>query len=284
MRVPGFLALLGCSSIMAGLVSFPAAGQQAAPAVDVPTSEESTGAERTGPVYTLGLGAAVAPDYEGSDDYKGVPLWNLRVGNLYHPDTYVHVLGTTLKSNFLPSDHWRLGISGRYIPERNDVDDNRVNELQNVDASGMLGVMGGYDFIAGPQRDLGVMIDVKTDVSSDNGTLATLQGFYNSVLGPRSRFGLSVDTTWADDNYMSSYFGVNGSNAARSGLHQFHASEGLKDAGVTVSYSYAFGERWGVTVLGRYDRLLNDAADSPIVDDRGDPNQFIVGLLVNFTF
>jgi outer membrane scaffolding protein for murein synthesis (MipA/OmpV family) len=58
----------------------------------------------------------------------------------------------------------------------------------------------------------------------------------------------------------------------------------LKDAGVTVSYSYAFAERWGVTALARYDRLLNDAADSPIVDDRGDANQFILGLLVNFTF
>jgi outer membrane protein len=284
MRVRSFLALLGCSSMMAALVSLPAAGQQVAPAVDVPSSDESTEVARTGPVFTLGLGVAAAPDYEGSDDYKAVPLWNLRIGNLYHPDTYVHVLGPTLKSNLLPSDHWRLGVSGRYIPERNDVEDDRVDRFHSVDASGMLGVMGGYDFIAGPQQDLGVMIDVKTDVSSDNGTLATLQGFYSSVLGPRSRFGVSVDTTWADDNYMSSYFGVSGSNAARSGLHRYDANEGLKDAGVTVSYSYAFAERWGVTALARYDRLLNDAADSPIVDDRGDANQFILGLLVNFTF
>jgi outer membrane scaffolding protein for murein synthesis (MipA/OmpV family) len=185
----------------------------------------------------------------------------------------------------LPSDHWRLGISGRYIPERNDVDDNRVNELQNVDASGMLGVMGGYDFIAGPQQDLGVMVDAKTDVSgNDNGSLATLQGFYGTVLGPRSRLGLSVDTTWANNVYMKSYFGVTEKNAERSGLHPFNAHPALKDVGATVAYTYAFGERWGITALARYDRLLNDAADSPIVDDSGDPNQFIVGLLVNFTF
>jgi outer membrane scaffolding protein for murein synthesis (MipA/OmpV family) len=96
--------------------------------------------------------------------------------------------------------------------------------------------------------------------------------------------GLTIDGTWADDDYMSSYFGVNANNAARSGLHQFNADAGFKDAGITLSYTYAFGERWGLTALARYDRLFGDAADSPIVDDRGDANQFILGLLVNFTF
>ena len=62
--------------------------------------------------FTLGAGAGVAPDYEGSDDYQLVPLWNLRIGNLYHPSTFVQVIGPRLRSNFLPSDHWRLGLSG----------------------------------------------------------------------------------------------------------------------------------------------------------------------------
>ena len=57
---------------------------------------------------TLGAGAGVAPDYEGSDYYEPVPLWNLSVGNLYHPKTYVQVLGPRLRSNFIPDDHWRL--------------------------------------------------------------------------------------------------------------------------------------------------------------------------------
>ena len=83
---------------------------------------------------------------------------------------------------------------------------------------------------------------------------------------------------------MSSYFGVSGEDAAQSGLDQFDADEGLKDVAVSVSYTYAFGERWSVTGIGRYARLLNDAEDSPIVDDRGDANQFVAGLLANFTF
>jgi outer membrane scaffolding protein for murein synthesis (MipA/OmpV family) len=39
-----------------------------------------------------------------------------------------------------------------------------------------------------------------------------------------------------------------------------------------------------VSVLGRYARLLEDAADSPVVDDRGDENQLAAGVLANFLF
>ena len=98
--------------------------------------------------FTLGAGAATTPDYEGSEDYELVPFWNLRAGNLYHPETYVQVIGARLFSNFLPDDHWRLGIAGQFIRERDDVENNQVDELKSVDPSVMLGLIGGYDFLA----------------------------------------------------------------------------------------------------------------------------------------
>ena len=83
---------------------------------------------------------------------------------------------------------------------------------------------------------------------------------------------------------MSSYFGVSASDSVQSGPNQCDADEGLKDVAVSASLTYAFGQRLSVTGVGRYARLLNDAEDSPLVDDRGDANQFVVGLLANFTF
>jgi hypothetical protein len=64
--------------------------------IDVPGQAEVT--TKAGLQYTLGLGVAFAPDYEGSDDYAAVPLWNLRASNLSHPDTFIQVLGPTLRS------------------------------------------------------------------------------------------------------------------------------------------------------------------------------------------
>ena len=283
MRLHSLLVVLACGCTMTGLVAMPAVGQQV-PTFDVPATHVALDPDRAGPVFTIGLGAGFAPDYEGSDDYQGVPLWNFRVGNLYDPETYVLGLGPSLRSNFLPSAHWRLGLSGRYIPERNDVHDDAVDEFDSIDASFLLGVMAGYDFIAGRQRDLGIMLDVKQDVGGDNGFLGTIQGFYGTAVGNRSWLGLGIETTWASEDYMSSYFGVNAGDSAQSGLDQFDADEGLKDVALIVSYTYAFGERWSVTGVGRYARLLSDAEDSPVVDDRGDANQFVVGLLANFTF
>jgi outer membrane protein len=233
---------------------------------------------------TLGAGAGVAPDYEGSDYYEPVPLWNLSVGNLYHPKTYVQLLGPRLRSNFIPDDHWRLGVAGQFIRKRDDVHNDRVDDLKSVDASVMLGVIGGYDFLAGPQQDLILEIEARQDVANDNGFLATIRGSYGGVLTESWRMVAFVGSTWADDDYMNSYFTIDAADAAASGLDQYSADEGFKDVSFGGALTYRFLESWSVAVLGTYARLLGDAKDSPIVDDVGDANQFFGGALINYRF
>ena len=48
--------------------------------------------------------------------------------------------------------------------------------------------------------------------------------------------------------------------------------------------TYRLFERVSISALAIYTRLINDAADSPVVDDVGDENQFFAGALVNYTF
>jgi outer membrane protein len=238
----------------------------------------------TGMNFTLGAGAGAAPDYEGSDDYEIVPLWNLRVANLYHPKTFVQVIGPRFRSNFLPSDHWRFGLAGQFIKERDDVESDRVDALEKVDPSLMLGVVAGYDFLADPQQDLVLEVEARQDVANDNGFLATIRGVYGSRLTERWRFDASVGSTWASEDYMSSYFGIDAADAARSGLDQFSADEGLKDFSVGGALTYQLFERVSVSALANYTRLLEDAEDSPVVDDAGDENQLFAGALVNYRF
>ena len=94
--------------------------------------------------WTLGLGAGVAPDYEGSDDYEAVPLWNITAKDLYHPETYVRIFGPRLRSNFLPDDNFRLGLAGQYVAKRSDVENKRVDALRSTDDGVMLGALLGY--------------------------------------------------------------------------------------------------------------------------------------------
>jgi MipA family protein len=233
---------------------------------------------------TLGAGAGIAPDYEGSDDYVAVPLWNLRAGNLYHPETYVQVLGPRLTSNFLPSDHWRFGIAGQFIGERDDVEDDRVDDLESVDASVMLGLIAGYDVLATPQNDLVLEVEGRQDVANDNGFLGTIRGRYGSRLSERWRLDTLLSTTWASEDYMSSYFGIDASDAARSGLDQFNADEGFKDLTFGASLTWRFFGNWSATGTGTYTRLLGDAEDSPVVKDGGDEDQVFAAFLINYRF
>jgi outer membrane protein len=258
------------------------------PAFAQPATTEATAGETApaqGTSYTIGLGVGMAPDYEGSDDYEVVPLWNLRVSNLYDPSTFVQILGPRLRSNFLPSPHWRLGLAGQFIKERDShVHDNAVGDLENVDPSVMLGVIGGYDFLGDPRESLALEVEARQDVANGNGALVSMRGIYGTPFSEHWRIDTSVEGTWASEDYMSAYFGIDAADAARSGLDQFSADSGFKDVAFGATLTYIFSPRWSVSALGTYTRLLNDAADSPVVKDQGDENQWFGGALVNFRF
>jgi len=234
--------------------------------------------------FTAGVGAGVAPDYEGSKDYKLVPMWTLKAADLWGKPTYVQLLNTNLRSNFLNDEHWRLGVSGQYVPERSDVQNNAVDNMHGIDASALLGVLAGYDFPLGGGSIFGLDVNARYDVLNSNGYLITPEAIYATPIAENWALSTKVSTTYASEDYMSNYFGVSSSNAARSGLHKFSADAGIKDVSLDVALNWSLAENWGLTFLGQYKRLLSDAADSPITDDKGDPNQLVAGVLVNFHF
>jgi MipA family protein len=248
-------------------------------------AEVGAGPSGQGTTYTVGAGVGVAPDYEGSDDYELVPLWNLRVSNLYHPNTFVQIFGPRLRSNFLPDEHWRFGVAGQFIKERDHhVEDSKVGDLKSVDASVMLGVVGGYDFLADPRQNLALEIEARQDVSGGNGFLGTLRGTYGTPLTESWRLDTAIEGTWASSDYMDAYFSIDSADAARSGLDQYSADAGFKDVAFGGTLTYSFLERWSVSTIATYTRLIGDAADSPVVKDQGNENQFFGGALVNYRF
>jgi outer membrane protein len=233
---------------------------------------------------TLGLGAGSAPDYEGSDNRAFVPLWNVRLGNLYDPETFVQVTGPELRSNFLPHPHLRLGLAGRYIADYDNVDDNRVQDLKGTDAAAMLGPTFGYDFLPGAETDAALELDVTYDVAHGNGALVTPRGRVKWMPAAALSAELRLSTSWASDDYMGNFFSINDSDAASSGLDAYSADEGFKDVTLGGSLTYRFAGNWSATGIASLGRMLGDAADSPVVDDRGSENQFAVGALVNYRF
>ena len=225
----------------------------------------------------LGFGPGFAPDYEGSEDYEVVPVPYALAQ--WASGEYVHLLGNKLKANLLDDDMWRLGPMLEYISSRADVDNNRVDDLKNVDASVMLGVFVGAEI-----DRWNASVEMRQDVADGNGFLLTLNGGYNLPIDEQLKLGFGVSTTYADGDYMNTYFSIDGGDSRRSGLKKDDADSGFKDVGLNLSADYNFYENWSVMGLFRYTRLLGDAEDSPVVDDEGDENQLFGGVLVKYSF
>ena len=250
----------------------------------LPEGETGVIPPTSGARFSADLGVAVAPDYEGSEDYRILPLWHLRAQDLYGPTTYVDLFGLRLTSNLVAHPNLRLGPMLQYIPKRGSVDNDRVDDLENVDPALMLGVTGGWDFLTGPERSLGAFVEVRGDVANGHGWLVTPGVRGRQTLTPALSLGGSLTTTWASESYMSDYFGIDGTDARRSGLDREDADAGIKDIALSGALTYQLTARFQVGIVARYARLVGDAADSPIVDDEGSANQLFGGVLLGARF
>jgi len=240
---------------------------------------DAPGAEVSGPPQNIvGLGAALVPEYEGSEDYKvaPVPQVHFKFDNLM----YIDILGTTLKVNLVPNKTFNAGPLLRYRGERDDVKNDAVDDMDKVDAAIELG-----GFVSCNVKNWIFSVSAAQDVSdSHDGMTVDLGLGYRYMLTDSAIFTLLGKATYASEDYMDTYFSVDAADAASSGLDTYDADADWKDVGAMALLQYNITDSWGVLGAFIYKRLLGDAKDSPIVDDEGDPNQYIAGLLVNYRF
>ncbi len=236
--------------------------------------------------WTLGLGAGIAPDYEGSEDYDVVPIPLARAQKGYR---FGQLLGLKIESNLVNHPNWRIGPSANYRQGYNDVSDKRVDNLTDRGSSFELGLKGGYVFqfeqLFLPNPSLDFSLEFLHDVSSGHeGWVLTPSVTYSAALSDSWNMSLGGETTYASGNYMSHYFSVNASEAANSGLDNEDADADFKDLAVNLGLNYEITDNWGLNILGQYKRMLGDASDSPVVDDQGEDNQFFGGVVVSYSW
>jgi OOP family OmpA-OmpF porin len=237
------------------------------------TVSESVGLESS----ILGLGVGAAPDYEGSNEYKAVPLVQARLN--FEKGYYISLFGNSLRANVVPSKNWHLGPMVRYRAERDDVKDDEIDNFEKIDAATEVGLFASYS----GEHLIAVLSGTKDISASYSGYLGELGLGYKIPLS-RGALTLFAMTTYADSEYMETYFDVTPANSIRSDLPTYHAESGFKDASAGFAWQHNLNDNWGLLTVARYSRLLEDAEDSPVVDDEGDANQYFAGLLVNYRF
>ena len=102
--------------------------------------------------------------------------------------------------------------------------------------------------------------------------------------GDRYVFSVGPRVLFSDARYQRAYFGVTPAASLASGLPAYRPGGGVHAVGVASGMSYQLTKRWGVFGYARYERLVGDAAKSPIVRELGSRNQLSGGVGLNYTF
>ena len=234
----------------------------------------------------VGAGLGYAPDYEGSDDYMfgGAPF-----GKYQFPgrEQYILLKAFELQANLINHPWLRFGPSLNYRFGRDDVDDDVVDRMDDIDDTIEGGAFIGVEFIdrANPRKRMSADVDFLHDLGGehDGYTIAFSARFWYPV-SKMFDVGLGAGFVYADDDYMSTYFSVDHSDSLRSGLPEFDADSGVKDVRINPVVVMHLSENWHLAGGFQYRRLLNDAEDSPVVDDRGSENQWISGIGVAYSW
>lgn len=259
-----------------------------APAAAAPVEAEPV-AEEDDFHWAIVAGAGYRPDYEGSNDYDPHPFASVRLW--WDDGRYVALQSSQssgaavrLSTQLIPHSWFKLGPVVQYRLSRGDVQSGRVDAMDNIDGAVEV---GGYAGLGEGPWSIGATYTY--DVSGDyHGHLVEMAAGWKSKLSDSFDMGLTIASTWANEDYMETYFGVDADDAADSGLDQYvpyeDEEDGFKDVGGRVTFGFGPPDwnGWKIVATGAYFRLIQDAADSPVVEDAGDENQFFAGLGVGY--
>lgn len=229
-------------------------------------------------------GAAVGaiPDYLGSNDYEvGIaPFFRYQFEG---SKRYVQLLGAEVTFNVLDHPNLRFGpLVNYHFGRDDDVEDEVVARMREIDGTVEMGAFLDWFYIVEPGNPRHRLVAggaIEQDVGNESdGLRGRISARYWRPVTEAIDVYIGGGMQFADSDYVETYFGVDAADAAATGLPQFSPSGGVNDVRLNLGALFYLSREWLLAAGLQYRRLLDDAADSPIVDDRGSANQVYVGV------
>lgn len=271
----------------------PGAGAQEFIPVEIPTELNQAGA-----------GVFAVPDFYGSKDYhaEGAGFAHLNFGNgmwleLLGPEIRLNIIPRDFAQDYPPLQGLRLGPIVRWRPNREtDVHDDVVSRMERIPSATELGGFIAYHLPldSNPMHKFVFSGDMTWNTNHVyGGSVGSVRASYfhpfrQGLMGMPLVGSVGLGLFMASDDFNDRYFGVDGPDRLAFGADQqglpYQARGGLSSVRLPFSLSARLDRHWTLTMAGRYERLLEDAADSPIVRKTGDENQWLIGVSANYVF
>src|SRR6516162_2898228 len=256
----------------------PTSAAAAAPAAYVPAEPDW--------VVTIGGELRIGPKWAGASDgtfrITGGPLFSIRkVGT---PPEYFGPRDS-FGFTFLDLGQIKIGPAVQIAWPRDASSDRALNGLGDVDFAVQAGAFAEY----WPVQWLRLRSEVRQGIGGETGVTGDV--FLDAIV-PVGQFRLSAGPrlTAQSTAAISPYFSITpaqsiGSTAAGlPALPVYHADGGVYSYGAGSQVEYFFNQQWAAHGFVEYQRLTGSAADSPLVIQRGSPNQITFGLGATYAF
>jgi outer membrane scaffolding protein for murein synthesis (MipA/OmpV family) len=243
---------------------------------------------------TIGLGGAFVPDYEGSDDYRFIPVGAVR--GKVRGVTFMS-RGTYLYADLVPSSNKVSFIAGPIVGmrlnSRRNIKDEVVKLLparkRALEVGGFAGV--SYSGLTNPYDSLDFRLDVLHDVgNAHKSTVISPNVDFSTPLSTRTYASLSLGAEFVSNKFADYYYSITPADSVATGgqLPAFDAGSGMKNwkAGLLLNQSITGNLLRGFSVFGygEYSRLVGDFKRSPIVAQRGSASQWTAAMGLAFTW
>jgi outer membrane scaffolding protein for murein synthesis (MipA/OmpV family) len=211
-----------------------------------------------------GLGAIVAPAYEGSKKTKTSPYPYVDIHGFFNDRMYLSSV-RGIGVNLLDFDRFRGGFALNYAGGRTSKDDPHLNGLRDIGGAAQVG-----GFLTYSMKPFALEMRIRRRLGSTAGTLVELGASAAAAPTPKLHLSLGAAVTWADSSYQKTFFGVTAADAAQATaagnpLTPYTPKSGLTTAGLTAAGVYQVGRHWGL--IGRLelqDLIGSQAKHSPL--------------------
>lgn len=231
----------------------------------------------TGRRVRVGLGAQLVPSYPGSDDHSVRPLVDLSIARGEDPFAF-EAADESFGFALINKDGFGIGPALNFESSRKAKDVGAP--LDKVGATIEAGAFVQYAF--SPQ--FRVRAEARRGIGGHDGWTSLVGADFVARSGDSYLFSIGPRVTLSNARYQRAYFGVTPAEAIRTGLPAYRPKAGVQAVGATAGLIVQMTKRWGLYGYAKYDRLVDDAARSPVVRGFGSRDQFSGGLALTYTF
>jgi outer membrane protein len=254
-----------------------ATGATAQNAPEEPAPAPETSADKEPIRARLSLGPQLRPRFPGSDEVFLLPFYDVSITRGDRPFEY-EAADQGVSFSLIKSTGFAFGpaIQLEGSRRRNETD-LPIDEVgTSIEAGGFVDVWLGSSIRARGE--------LRKGVTGHKGVVGDVMLDYVARDRDKWLFSVGPRFSLADRKYQEAYFGVTPAVSARTGLPVYAPDGGVHSVGAAATTLYQLDRHWGLYGYAKYERLIADAADSPIVRTIGSRNQFSGAVALTFTF